>query len=376
MCCIIIQKKEEKENLKKEKKIKLFEPFVGNEEVEEASKVIRGKFWASGSGVGKVKEFENVFSKFVGCEDSVAVNSGTAALHLALESLNVEKTEVLVPSITFVSSAHAAVYNKAKPKFVDVDESTLCINIEDLERKISKKTSVIIPVHMGGFPCNLEKIQKLAKDYKIKVVEDAAHACGATYQGKKIGSHSEMVCFSFHPVKNLAMPTGGLIALNSSIRKVNLLKSNRWCGITNRKGASYDVDSLGWNFYMNEISAAIGLVQLKRVEKLNKRRVEIAKKYHNGLNIEMKIPFSKDCSYHLYWIRVKNRVRFMKKLAENGIETGIHYKPVHMMSYYRDKTKLPISESIQTEIVSLPIHANLKDEQIERVIKTINSNIN
>ena len=117
--------------MKGKKQIKLFEPYVGKEEVEEISKVIKGKFWASGSGVGKVKEFENAFSKFVGCKDSVAVNSGTAALHLALESLNVEKTEVLVPSITFVSSAHAAVYNKAKPKFVDVDESTLCIDVED-----------------------------------------------------------------------------------------------------------------------------------------------------------------------------------------------------------------------------------------------------
>jgi len=358
--------------LKGKKQLKLFEPYVGKEEVEEISKVIKGKFWASGSGVGKVKEFENAFSKFVGCKDSVAVNSGTAALHLALESLNVEKTEVLVPSITFVSSAHAAVYNKAKPKFVDVDESTLCIDVEDLERKISKKTSVIIPVHMGGYTCNLEKIQKLAKDYKIKVVEDAAHACGATYQGRRIGSHSDMVCFSFHPVKNLAMPTGGLIALNSSLRNVNSLKSKRWCGISNRKGTSYDVDSLGWNFYMNEISAAIGLVQLKRLEKLNKRRVEIAKKYHNCLNIEKKMPFSKNCSYHLYWIRVKNREKFMKNMFDDGIETGIHYKPVHMMKFYSSSTKLKNSEKIFKEIVSIPMHPNLSNEDVERIILTIN----
>jgi len=236
--------------LSKQKKIKLFEPFVGKEEVEEASKVIKGKFWASGSGVGKVNEFENAFTKFVGCKDSVALNSGTAALHFALSALNVEKTEVIVPSITFVSTAHAAVYNNAKPRFVDVDESTLCIDIEDLEKKISQKTSVIIPVHMGGYPCDLEKIQKLAKDYKIKVVEDAAHACGANYQGKKIGSHSDMVCFSFHPVKNLSMPTGGLIALNSNLNTINSLKSKRWCGISNRKGTSYDIDSLGWNFFV------------------------------------------------------------------------------------------------------------------------------
>jgi len=354
------------------KKISLFEPFVGKEEVDEASKVIKSKFWASGAGVEKVKEFENAFSKFIGCKDSVAVNSGTAALHLALESLNIEKTEVLVPSFTFVSSAHAAKYNNAKPKFVDVDEKTLCIDIEDLEKKITRKTSVVIPVHMGGYPCDLKKIQKLAKDYKIKVVEDAAHACGASYQGKKIGSHSDIVCFSFHPVKNLAMPSGGLIALNSSLRNINSLKSKRWCGISNRKGVSYDVDSLGWNFYMNEISAAIGLVQLKRLEKLNKRRHEIAKKYHLHLNVENKMPFSKDCSFHLFWIRVKNREKFMKKMKNEGIETGIHFKPIHTMKFYSKSTKLKNSEKIYQELVSIPMHPNLSNEMIEDVINCVN----
>jgi len=358
--------------LKRQNKIKLFEPFVGKEEVEEASKVIKGKFWASGSGIGKVKEFEIAFSRFVDCKESVAVNSGTAALHLALGTLNVEKTEILVPSITFVSTVHAAVYNNAKPKFVDVDESTLCIDIDDLEKKISRKTSVIIPVHMGGYPCDLGKILKLAKDYKIKVVEDAAHACGATYQGRKIGSHSDMVCFSFHPVKNLSMPTGGLITINSNLNAVNSLKSKRWCGISNRKGTSYDIDSLGWNFYLNEISAAIGLVQLKRLEKLNKRRIEIAKKYHQYINLEKKMPFSKDCSYHLYWIRVKNRAQFMKNMDNRGIETGIHYKPVHMMKYYSNSIKLSTSEKIGKELVSIPMHPNLSDKDIEKIIKNVN----
>jgi dTDP-4-amino-4,6-dideoxygalactose transaminase len=358
--------------LKKQKKIKLFEPFVGKEEVKEATKIIESKFWASGAGVGKVKEFENSFSKFVGCRDSVAVNSGTAALHLAIESLNVEKTEVLVPSITFVSSAHAVVYNKAKPKFVDVDESTLCIDVDDLEKKITKKTSVIIPVHMGGYPCNLEKIQRLAKEYKVKVVEDAAHACGSSYQGKKIGSHSDMVCFSFHPVKNLSMPTGGLIAINSGLDKLDSLKSKRWCGISNRNGVYYDVDSLGWNFYMNEISAAIGLAQLKKLKKLNLRRYEIAKRYHKYLNVEKKIPLSKDCSYHLFWIRVKDREKVMKKMSEENIETGIHYKPVHLMKFYSNQKKLPVSEQIFKEIVSIPMHPNLTDEDVDKIIKNVN----
>jgi dTDP-4-amino-4,6-dideoxygalactose transaminase len=354
------------------KKISLFEPFIGKEEVDEASKVIKSKFWASGAGVGKVKEFESAFSKFVGCKYSIAVNSGTAALHLALSSLNIEKTEVLVPSITFVSSAHAAIYNNAKVKFVDVDESTLCIDLNDLERKISKKTSVIIPVHMGGFPCDLEKIQKLAKDFKVKVVEDAAHACGSMYQGKKIGSHSDLVCFSFHPVKNLAMPTGGLITINSDRIREDSLKSKRWCGISNRKGVSYDVGSLGWNFYMNEISAAIGLVQLKRLKKLNKRRLEIAKKYHKKISLENKMPLNEECSYHLYWIRVKNRDKFMKTMSEKGIETGIHYRPIHTMKYYSSSLKLKNCDKIASEVVSIPMHPNLSNEDLETIIKNVN----
>jgi dTDP-4-amino-4,6-dideoxygalactose transaminase len=225
---------------------------------------------------------------------------------------------------------------------------------------------------MGGYPCNLEKIQRLAKEYKVKVVEDAAHACGSSYQGKKIGSHSDMVCFSFHPVKNLSMPTGGLIAINSGLDKLDSLKSKRWCGISNRNGVYYDVDSLGWNFYMNEISAAIGLAQLKKLKKLNLRRYEIAKRYHKYLNVEKKIPLSKDCSYHLFWIRVKDREKVMKKMSEENIETGIHYKPVHLMKFYSNQKKLPVSEQIFKEIVSIPMHPNLTDEDVDKIIKNVN----
>jgi dTDP-4-amino-4,6-dideoxygalactose transaminase len=168
------------------------------------------------------------------------------------------------------------------------------------------------------------------------------------------------------------MPTGGLISLNSNLNTVNSLKSKRWCGITNRKGTSYDVDSLGWNFYMNEISAAIGLVQIKRLKKLNKHRLDIAKNYYKYLNLEKKMPFSKDCSYHLYWIRVKNREKFMKKMAYEGIETGIHYRSVHQMQFYKNNLKLPISEKVSKEIVSLPIHPNLNSDEVELIIKNVN----
>ncbi len=358
--------------MKRNKIIKLFEPFVGEDEIKVTSSVLKGKFWASGAGTRKVSQFENALTKYVGCKKSVAVNSGTAALHLSLSILGIQKKEVLVPTITFSSTAHAAIYNNAKPKFVDVDESTLCIDTEDLEKKITKNSAVVIPVHFGGIPCNLKQIHKLARDYKIHVVEDAAHACGSSYNGKKIGSHSELVCFSFHPVKNLSMPMGGAISLNSSLHKIESLNSLRWCGISKRKEASYDIDSAGWNYYMNEISASIGLVQIKRIEKLNSIRRKIAKKYAKYINVENKMHYLANCCYHLYWIRVKNRDEFMKKMKKAGIETGIHYKPLHLMSFYKNSTRLQKSEKIWKEIVSLPMHPNLTNNDVEKIIKNVN----
>lgn len=357
---------------KSQKKIiHLFEPFSDKLEIKQTSKIIKSNFWASGSGTGYVAKFENAFQKFIGSKHVVAVNSGTSAMHLSLNILNVTRKEILIPSLTFVSTAHAAVTNNAIPKFVDIDETTLCIDIDDLERKITKNSKVIMPVHFGGYPCDLSKLSKIKKDYNLNIVEDAAHACGTTFNNKKIGSHNEIVCFSFHPVKNLAMPTGGAIAVNNN--KHELLKSLRWCGITNRHGSEYNVDKLGWNFYMNEISAGIGLIQLKRLNKLNQKRKEIAKIYHLKINVEHKMPFSKDCSYHLYWIRVKNRTQFMKKLFEKGIETGIHYKPLHKMTYYKNTKKLETCDRIWKELVSIPMHPNLSESDVEKIIDNINS---
>jgi len=359
-------------DLKKMKTTKLFDPLVNEQEIRIASKIIKEKFWASGTGIGRVKEFEENFSKYIGCKRTVALSSGTAALHLALFVLGIKGKEILIPSMTFVSTALTALYNHAKPKFVEIDESTLNIDTVDLTKKITKKTAVIIPVHFGGYPCNLRKIQKIKNDFNLHVIEDAAHACGATYAGKRIGSHSEMVCFSFHPVKNLAMPSGGAITLNSNVKNVNLLKSMRWCGITNRRGSFYDISSVGWNYYMNEIAAGIGLVQMKKLDKMNKIRKKIAKKYNKEICLDHKMPYDNNCSYQLYWIRVKNRVNFMKQMLKAGIETGIHYQPLHKMSLFKTKTKLPLTERVGKEIVSIPMHANLTEEEIEKVINSIN----
>ena len=355
------------------KKIKLFDPAIDEREVKKTVKTLMSGFWASGAGGGQVQEFEKKFKKFINSKSCVSVNSGTAALHLAAALCDIKGKEVILPSLSFVSTAHAIMYNGGIPVFVDVNPHTLCIDPEEIKKKISKKTRCIIPVHFGGMPADIKKIQKLSNS-NIMIIEDAAHACGSEFDGRKIGSHGDFVCFSFHPVKNLAMPTGGLISINNHNYKkmAEDLKSKRWCGISNRKHTDYDVDKMGWNFYMNEFSATIGLAQLLKIQKMNNIRKSIAKIYEKELNVFKKIPFTNTCAYHLYWICVRDRKFFRKKLLEKGIETGTHYKPIHQMSFYKKSIKLPITEKIAKGIVTVPIHPNLTDSQIDYIVKTIN----
>ena len=358
-------------------KIKLFDPYTDESEKVAVKRVLDSHFWASGAGTGEVQKFEKEFSKYIDSKSCVALNSGTAALNLALSMYDIKNSEVILPSLSFVSTANAVIENGGIPKFVDVDEKTLCIDPEKISKAISKKTKVILPVHFAGFSSNLAEISKLCKGHAIHLIEDAAHAAGSVYRNKKIGSHGELVCFSFHPVKNLAMPTGGLISINRNDHKevTKILKEKRWCGITNRNGVDYDIKNIGWNYYMNEFSAAIGLAQLKKLDKANNQRRKIVKKYSNEISLENKMPFDEGCSYHFYWIRVKNRTKFRKRLSEKGIETGIHYKPIHTFSFYKSKIKLPITEKVGNEIVTLPTHPNLTGDDIEKIIKTVNNSI-
>ena len=356
------------------KKIKLFDPSVDSKEEKAIKTVLHSHIWASGAGTGKVLEFEKRFKKYTKTSSCIAVNSGTAALHLALSLFNIKNKEVILPSLSFVSTAHAVIYNGGIPIFVDVKSDTLCINPGMIKKSITKKTALILPVHFAGMPCDLDEITKLGKEFNLKIVEDAAHAVGSSYKNKKIGSHGNSVCFSFHPVKNLAMPSGGAITLNDrqNNKFTEDLKSKRWVGISNRKGSKYDIKNIGWNYYMNEFSAAIGIEQLKKLDKINSKRKEIAKKYSKELHVEQKIPLSRDCSYHIFWIITKNRDDFIKKMQQNNIEVGIHYSPIHKMKYYRSKSRLPITEKASKNIISLPIHPNLSNTDIDKIIKLTN----
>ena len=317
-------------------KINLFEPYIDDAEEKAVLETLRSKFWASGAGVGNVAKFENKFKKYVNADECLAVNSGTAALNISLSLLDIKNKEVIIPSLSFVSTANCVLLNGGIPKFVDVDPKTLCIKPELIEKSITKKTKTIIPVHFGGFPCDMKKILALGRKYGIKIIEDAAHATGASFSKKKI-------------------------------------EARRWCGITNRNDDRYEVEEIGDNYYMNEISAAIGLVQLKKLDFANKKRRDIAKKYSSKLKMTNKMPYSEDCVYHFYWIKVKNREKFMKKMYEKGIETGIHYNPVHKMSYYKSKMKLPITEQVTNQIVSIPTHPNLTNSQVDKIIHAVNN---
>jgi dTDP-4-amino-4,6-dideoxygalactose transaminase len=357
------------------KKIKLFDPTIDLSERKALLKIFDSKFWASGSGSGNVQKFENEFKNYIKSKSCIAVNSGTAALNLALSLFDIKNKEVILPSMSFVSTAHCIIENGGKPVFVDIESDTLCIDPKKIKQVISKNTTAIIPVHFGGMPCNLDKIYNIGKSFNLDIIEDAAHAVGTTWKNfERIGTHGTAVCFSFHPVKNLAMPAGGLISLNHKNHKAfeKILHSRRWCGITNRKQTYYDVKEIGWNYYMNEFSAAIGLQQLKKLDKLNKIRKKTAKKYSKQINLQSKMPFDDNCSYHLYWILVKNRENFRQKLTNKGIETGTHYKPIHKMKMYNTSKKLPITEKIGKEIVTIPIHPNLTSSEINKIISTIN----
>ena len=356
------------------KKIKLFDPSTDKNEENAILNVLRSHYWASGDGGKNVAKFEEKFRNHVGSKDCIALNSGTAALHLALSLHDIKGKEVILPSLSFVSTAHAIKYNGGIPVFADVDLETLCLDPNEIEQKISKKTTAIMPVHFGGMPCNLDEIQKICKKNNFSIVEDAAHASGATYRGKKIGSHGDHVCFSFHPVKNLSMPTGGAITSNTKKFKNERkkLSSLRWCGISNRVGSIYDVTELGWNYYMNEFSASVGLEQLKKLDKMNRRRKQIANRYSDELKVSHKMPKEKGCVYHLFWIFVKNRSKFMKRMLEKGIETGIHYKPIHQMKLYKNNKSLKNTVKVGKEIVSIPIYPNLSDSDQSFIIKMIN----
>lgn len=373
------------------KVLPVFRPSMGRLEIEAVGKVINSGWIGLGP---KTEEFEKEFAAFTGSGHAIALNSATAALHLAMLVLGIGKgDEVLVPSLTFVSTAHAALYVGAKPVFVDINENTLCMDPKDLEKKITGKAKAIIPVHFGGHPVDLDKVHNIAKKHGLKVVEDASHACGSKYKGKMIGELSDLTCFSFHAVKNLATGDGGMITTNNK-KLASAIKRLRWVGINkdtwereelvSRKGYRqygwyYEVTDLGYKYHMNDLTAAIGLVQLAKLSKANRRRNQLAKRYDKKLSrfkwlkTPVVLPWA-ETARHNYVIKTKYRDRLNLFLNKKKISTGVHYFPVHLQPYYRNNgftADVPVTEKVWKNLLTLPLYPTLSLSDQDRVINAI-----
>ena len=363
--------------------ISLFKPFMGDEELES----LRDIFHSGWIGLGpKTEQFEKEFAEYIGTKYMVGMNSATAALDIAVRLLDIHHgDEVLVPTNTFVSTAHVVAYNLATPIFVDIDEN-FNMDIEDVERKITERTKAIIPVHYSGRPVGLDKLRSVSGN--IPIIEDSAHAAGSKYKGAHCGSIETLGCFSFHAVKNLSMGDGGALATNDKDFYDRAMKL-RWLGIDkstwDRSDGNksywweYSVGEIGLKCHMNDINASIGLVQLKKLDSMNRRRKEIAEIYTHAFKDlqQIKTPMmdtpDSQSSWHIYCIRCQNRNDLSVYLKAKDIMTGVHYKPIHLYKCYGNRPCLPNAEKYFNEILSLPMHPGLTNDDVYQVIEAINS---
>lgn len=351
--------------------IPLFKVTTTEEEVGIVEDVLRSGFWAMGD---QTRRFEEEFAKYLGVKHVVCTNSGTSAIFLALKSLQLPAgSEVITPSLTFVSAVHSILQNGLTPVFADVKEGDLTLDPEDVERKITGRTEVIFPCHLGGIGCDMKRLMKLAEEHGVTaVLEDAAHAAGGTYNGKKLGSFG-LAAFSFYPTKPLAMPYGGAVATNDD-EGARLVREWRRCGIKSGvRSTSYDVVDEGWNFQLPDVCSAIGLCKLKTLDRLNEERKKVAKIYWKELSCP-RMPYSEEATFHVYWVRLPKRDEFIERMAAKGIESGIHYKPIHQFTYYRrlyPDVHLPVTERVGGEIVSIPCYNGLSEEDQHKIIEEV-----
>lgn len=366
--------------------IQLFRPTIGEEEIQAVAEVLRSGWLGLGP---KTEEFEKAFAAYIGARHVVGMISCTAALDIAIKMLDLRPgDEIVVPSITFISSAHAIVYNRCRPVFVDVEPDTLNISVSDLKRKISARTKAIIVVHYSGRPVDLEGVMEVAGG--IPIVEDCAHATGGKYRGRSVGTFGKYGCFSFHAVKNLTMGEGGAVSIND-IHDYQRARQLRWLGID--KGTwertpdnkeywwEYSVNEIGLKCHLNDILAAIGIEQLKKIDRLNARRKEIAEIYRREFrSLEwLELPPADDdvyqSSWHIFCAKLKRGDRnvLSQHLKANGIMTGVHYKPIHLYRCYGHQEPLPVAEAIFKRIISLPNHASLSNEDVDSVVSSVRS---
>jgi perosamine synthetase len=365
------------------KLIPVFKPSMGEEEVSAIKEVINSGWIGLGP---KTKEFEEKFAKYIGTKYAVALNSATAALHLSLKVLNIEGGEVITTPMTFVSTNHAILYNNATPVFCDIEPDTLNIDCNKIEKLITPKTKAIIVVHFGGYPVDMDRVMEIAKKNNLFVIEDTAHGCGGEYKSSKLGSIGTMGCFSFHAVKNLATGDGGMITTNDLDTYKKLLKL-RWLGISKdtwsredgkKYSWEYNVEELGFKCHMNDLNAAIGMVQLAKLDLMNKKRQEISERYTKELSLieGIETPVIKSYAtkpaFHNYVIKTQKRDALFEYLASNQISAGVHYIPNNNYEMYKEyKGETPVAKSIWEKLLTLPLYPDMTEEDTSRVINTV-----
>jgi dTDP-4-amino-4,6-dideoxygalactose transaminase len=368
--------------------IRLSKSSIGEAEKLAVMGVLDREFLGMG---GEVQQFEEELTKFFG-RPAVCVVNGTAALHLALQATGIGLgDEVLVQSLTYVSSFQAISATGAKPVACDVDEETLCLDWKDAEKRVTPNTKAIMPVHYAGGVGALNQIYAFAEKYGLRVIEDAAHAFGTVYQGKKVGGFGDIACFSFDGIKNITSGEGGCIVTEDEdiLQKVcdaRLLSvekdtENRFSG---SRSWEFNVTEQGWRYHMSNIMAAIGLEQLRRFPELAKKRKLLARKYSELLQNYPQIqPIQKDyidIVPHIFVVQVKGLnswERLQENMQSEGVQIGLHYKPNHHLDYYNNTShdQLIVTDNIIQELVTLPLNTDMCNRDILKVVKALVKNV-
>lgn len=355
-------------------------PSLGAEEFEALQAVFESRWLGTGA---LTKQFQEEIASFLGVRHVVAVNSGTAAMHIALEALGIGGgDEVIVPSFTFVSTIQAIVVTGARPVFCDIELDTGQMDVTDAISRITPRTRAILPVHYGGSTVDMDRLLKAASEHSLRLVEDAAHAFGSTYRGRKIGSLSDVTCFSFDPIKNITCGTGGAVTTNDDglAYKLTLLSNvglpvDSWTRLTQPDGQKFDVAGHGYRYRMVDLNAAIGLQQLTKAGHFRCRKVEIAKRYDEafrdlpGIKL-LRRDWNETFPFH-YAIRVLDgrQADLASRLRASGIGTTVHFTPNHFHTAFAAyASKLPATEQLFSEILTLPLFVELTDTDAEFVI--------
>ena len=339
----------------------------------------------------KTVEFEEKFREYLGAKYSVSLNSATAALHLALKAIGLQRDdEVIVPTNTFIATAEVVTYFDAIPVLCDIEVDTHNIDITQIEKLITSKTKAIIPVHFAGQPCDMDEIFEIAKKYNLKVIEDAAHALPSKYKGQYIGSlkNSDITCFSFYATKTLSTGEGGMVttlneeyAKKIKINRLHGISKDAWDRYSSKGSWYYEVVDNGNKYNTTDMNAALGVEQLKKLEWMAQKRNQIAQMYIEAFknNIKIELPYVKEdreTSWHLFVIKINNRNEIIENLKDMGIGTSVHFIPIHKHPYYQERFgyrngDYPIANKVFEESLSLPIYPSMSTTDVDYIVRNI-----